>query len=101
MSTKGVEDVGGSGEVKHQLCRSRMRDDSYLAMNKSCYGHVPGGICGHAKSKKRPNTVVMKRGYKNCCGTASSKNVSPSPLVHMVIDVVNITVHTEKKTRNS
>jgi hypothetical protein len=43
----------------------------------------------------------MKRGYKNCCGTASSKNVSPSPLVHMVIDVVNITVHTEKKTRNS
>jgi hypothetical protein len=72
-----------------------------LAMNKSCYGHVPGSVRGHTKTKKRPYTVVVKRGYENCGGTTSSKNISPSPLVQVVIDVVNITVLVKKKTRNS
>jgi hypothetical protein len=43
----------------------------------------------------------VKRGYENCGGTTSSKNVSPSPLVQVVIDVVNITVLVKKKIRNS
>lgn len=61
-------------------------------MSKSCNGHVPSSVGGHAKAKKRPNTVVMEGGYKYGGCAASSKYVRPCPLVQMVIDVVYITV---------
>ena len=61
-------------------------------MNESCYSHVPSSVSGHSKSKKRPNTVIVEGGNEHRGGTASSKDVSPSPFIQVVIYVVNVTV---------
>lgn len=62
-------------------------------MNYSCNGHIPGGVSGHAKTKKRPNSVVVERGYEDSGSTTSSKYVGPCPLVQMIIYVVYITAY--------
>lgn len=62
----------------------------YLSMNSSCYGQVPGCVGRHSKAKERPNPIVMERRYEHCSGTASSKDISPSPLVQIVIDVIYV-----------
>lgn len=66
-------------------------------MDKGGDGHVPGGVSGHSKAQKGPNPVVMERRNENGCSTTSSKNISPSSLVQMVIDVINIA--DEKRTQ--
>lgn len=71
---------------------------AYLAMNKGCNGHIPSCVRGHAKAKERPNPVVVEWGYEHCGSTTSSKNVGPSPLVQVIIDVVYVTAY--PKTKN-
>lgn len=66
-------------------------------MHNCCYGEVPGRVCRHAKAKKRPDPIVVKRWYENCSSTASSKNVGPCSLVQMVVDVIYITVSSSMK----
>ena len=64
-----------------------------LAINKGCNGQVPSCVRGHAKAKERPNPVVVEWGYEHCGGTACSENVSPSPLVQVIIYVVYVTAY--------
>lgn len=61
-------------------------------MNKGCYCQVPSSVSGHSKSQKRPNTVIVKRRYEHRGGTASSKDISPSSFIQVVIYVVDVTV---------
>ena len=61
-------------------------------MNKSCNSQVPSSVSGHSKSQKRPNTVIVKRRYEHRGGTASSKDISPSSFIQVVIYVVDVTV---------
>lgn len=68
-------------------------------MDNSGYGQVPGRISGHAKAKKRPNTVVVKGRNEHSGGAASSKNIGPCSLIQSVVDVVNVTVFIRKKQR--
>jgi len=67
---------------------------SYLAVNKRCNSHIPSGVGGHSKSKKRPHSIVVKWRNEHGGGTAGSKNISPCPLVKFVIYVVYIAVIT-------
>lgn len=66
--------------------------NSYLAVNKSCNGQVPGSVSGHAKPNKRPNTVIVKRRYEHRSRTACPEYICPCPLVQSVIYVIYITV---------
>lgn len=66
--------------------------EEYLPVNQSCDGQVPCCVGGHAKTQKRPNTIVVEGGYEHCSSAASSKYISPGPLIQLVIDVVYITV---------
>ena len=68
---------------------------NYLAVNKRCNSHIPSCVGRHSKPKKWPNSVVVKRRNEHCGGTASSKNISPCPLVKFVIYVVDIAVITQ------
>lgn len=65
---------------------------NHLAMNDSCNGHIPSSVGGHSETKKWPNSVVVEWGYEHSGGTTSSKYVCPSPLVQMIVYIVDITV---------
>lgn len=83
-----------STEDKEQRYDSRtirtVDETNYLAMNYGCNGHIPSSVGGHAKPKKRPDSVVVERGYEHSGGTASSEYVRPCPLVQIVIYIVYV-----------
>lgn len=70
-------------------------------MNYSCNGHIPGGVSGHAKTKKRPNSVVVERRNEHRGCAACSKYICPCPFVQMVVYVVYITNIFTQKQNNS
>lgn len=51
---------------------------------------IPGSVSGHEEAQKGPDSVVVKGRNKDSGGTASSKDVSPSPLVQVVIYVIYV-----------
>lgn len=51
---------------------------------------VPSSVSGHDKAQKGPDSVVVKGRNKDSGGTASSEDVSPSPLVQIVIYVIYV-----------
>lgn len=63
----------------------RARDFScifiYLAINNGSNGQIPSSVGGHSQPKEGPNSVVVEGGYEHSGGTASSKDISPCPLV--------------------
>ena len=63
---------------------------AYLTMEEGSDGEVPGGVGGHDQAQKGPYPVVVEGGDEHCGGTASSKNISPSPLIQLVVDVVYV-----------
>lgn len=63
---------------------------SHLTMEDWGNGEVPSSVSGHYKAQKGPDSVVVKRRNKDCGGTTSSEDVSPSPLVQIVIYVIYV-----------
>lgn len=61
-------------------------------MNKGNYCQVPSSVSGHFQSWKRPNMVIVKRRYEHRGGTTSSKYISLSSFIQVVIYVVDVTV---------
>ena len=70
-------------------------------MDQGCNGQVPSGVGGHAKPKKRPNSVIVERGYENGRSTTSSEYVCPCPLVQMIVYVVYIAAYITQDTSTS
>lgn len=70
--------------------------EGYLTVNQGSNGQIPGRIGGHTKTKKRPNPVIVERRNEDSCGTASSEDVGPCPLVQSVIYVVYIAVNSKQ-----
>ena len=61
-------------------------------MKDGCNSKVPSRVSGHSKTQKRPDSVIVEGRYEHSGGTASSKNISPSPFIQFVIYVVYVTV---------
>lgn len=70
-------------------------------MNKGSNGQIPCSVSGHYKAKKCPDSVVMERRNEHSGSTAGTKYVSPSSLVKIVIDVVDITAKTTREINSS
>lgn len=64
-------------------------------MDKGSNGHIPSSVSGHHKAKERPNSVIMERGNENSGSTASAKYISPSPLVQIVVYIIDVTAKTK------
>ena len=64
---------------------------SYLSVDKGSNGHIPSSVSSHHKTKKRPNSVIVKRRNEDSGSTASAKDIRPSPLVQIVVYVIDIT----------
>lgn len=65
-------------------------------MKERCNCEVPCSVSGHEKAQKGPDSVVVKGGNKDSGGTASSEDISPSPLVQVVIYVIYVAVNNIK-----
>ena len=66
-------------------------------MDKGSNGHIPSSVSGHHEAKERPNSVVMERRNENSGSTTSAKDISPSPLVQIVVYVIDITAKTKPR----
>ena len=60
-------------------------------MDKGSNGEIPSSVGGHNEAQEWPNSVIMEGGDEDSCSTASSKDISPSPLVKIVVYVVDVT----------
>lgn len=60
-------------------------------MDKGGYSQIPCSVTGHEKAQEWPDSVIVERRDKDCCRTASSKDVSPSSFVEVVVYVVDVT----------
>lgn len=63
----------------------------YLSVDKGSNGHIPSSVGGHHEAKERPNSVIVERGDEDSGSTASAKDISPSPLVQIVVYVIDVT----------
>ena len=51
---------------------------------------VPSSVSGHEEAKKGPDSVVVEGRDKYSGGTACSKDISPSPLIPIIIYVIYV-----------
>ena len=51
---------------------------------------VPSSVSGHEEAKKGPDSVVVEGRDKYSGGTACSKDVSPTPLIQIIIYVIYV-----------
>ena len=93
MSGEGVEDVGGAGEVEHELLGAGVGDALDLAVDERGDGEVPCGVGGHAQAQEGPDPVVVERRDEHRGGAAGAEDVGPRPLVQPVVDVVDVAAH--------
>ena len=91
VAAKSVEDVGGAGEVEHELLGSGVRDALGLAVDERGDGEVPCGVGGHAEAQEGPDPVVVEGRDEDGGGAAGAEDVRPCPLVQPVVDVVDVT----------
>ena len=68
---------------------------THLPMEERCNGEIPSGVRGHYQAEEGPDSVVSKWRNEDRGGTASSKYVSPCPLVQIVIYVIYIAAFIE------
>nr|ACR35780.1 unknown [Zea mays]ACR36768.1 unknown [Zea mays]ACR36815.1 unknown [Zea mays] len=90
MASKGVEDVGGTGEVEHHLAWARVRHTFHLTVCDGGNGEVPCGVGGHEEAEEGPDPVVVEGGDEHGGGAAGAEDVRPRPLVILVVDVVDV-----------
>ena len=64
-------------------------------------GEIPCSVGGHYKAKKWPDSVIVKWRNKDCGCTTSPKDVSPSPLVQVIIYVIYVAATSKQKIPNS
>lgn len=58
----------------------------YLAMGKSSNSHVPSCVGDHNEAEERPEPVVSERWHQHSEHATGPKDVSPLPLVQMIVD---------------
>jgi len=51
---------------------------------------VPSSVSGHEEAKRGPDSVVVEGRDKYSGGTACSKDISPSPLIQIIIYVIYV-----------
>lgn len=73
----------------------------YLTMNESSNRHIPGRVCCHTKTQKRPDAVVVEGRDENSCRTARSEYIRPCPLVQPIVNVIYITAPKRGKRSSS
>ena len=59
-------------------------------MEEGCNSEVPGSVSGHDQAQEGPDSVVVEWRNKDCGGTAGSEDVSPCPLVQIIIYVIYV-----------
>ena len=63
---------------------------THLAVRDGGDGEVPCSVGGHEEADERPEPVVVEGGDEDGGGAAGAEDVRPSPLVILVVDVVDV-----------